>query len=453
MFKRLLPAISVSILFGFSGPLFSEGLSQSLSLERVIREVCTKSDSAKMMQESLIKSEEMVREKWSNAFPTLSATISGGRSVSNLASTMPSIAQMIPPGISTINDVTRYSSSIDISQPIFTFGKVGTAIKVAGEFNKSAQSSYSRNIQQLQLLAVDAFYGVVLSSISLDIAQRSLARKNELYEFLDRNFNLGSGNKAQILATKADLKGQVPAVFKAQEDLLRAKMGLNMLMGRPLNDSLVLDTVSGIQGLLSIAIPESQEAVRAALNLREDLRMMDFLAAANKGGAKIYNAMYLPSIGATGSFGTVGTEPKDMADWNNKSWSVGIGLKWTLFDGFANNALSRQYRSDAHKLEIARDAIAKAVEIDVSTALIECAAADSNQAAMEEVLAAARESYNLTEDNFKQGSGQFADLQLAEERLRQAELGLTGSRYRKLRSRVALLVAMGKDIITINKEF
>jgi HAE1 family hydrophobic/amphiphilic exporter-1 len=448
MGKRFSSVVLISILSGFSNPLFSQGIG----LEEVIREVCTKSDSVKMMQETLIKSDQMIREKWSNAFPIISASLDGGRSVSNLASTMPSIANLMPPGMSTINDVTRYATSIDITQPIFTFGKIGTAIEVASQFNKSTKSTYRRNIQQLQLLALDAFFRVVLSDIALDIAKRSLARKKELYDFLDRNFKLGSGSKAQILATKADLMGQVPAVFTAQEDLQNAKMGLNMLMGRSLMDSVRLDTAAGVRGLLSMAILPEKEALRTALDEREDLRTIDFLAEANKGGAKLYNAMYLPSIAATGSFGTVGTEPKDITDWDNKNWSVGVGLKWTLFDGFANNSLSRQYRSDSRKLEIARTAIAKTIEIEISTALIECTAADSNLAAMEEVLSAARESYSLTNDNFRQGSGQFADLQLAEERLRQSEMGIVSARYRQLRSRAVLLVAMGKDIVKINEE-
>jgi outer membrane protein len=440
--------VSLCVVLGMS----SNAFCGAMGLEQVIREVCSKSDSTKMMQQSLIKSDQMVREKWSNALPTVSATISGSRSVSNLASTMPSITDLMPKGMSTISDVTRYSNSINVSQPIYTFGKIGTAVEVANHFRKSAQSSYNRNIQQLQLLAVDAFYRVILADISLDIAKRSLARKNELYEFLDRNFKLGSGNKAQILATKADLKGQVPLVFKAKEDLVNARMGLNMLMGRSLYDPVDLDTLAGIRGLLTIPIPGEKEAVKTALASREDIRTIDFLAEATSGGAKIYNSMYLPSIAANGSIGTVGTTPQAMADWDNRSWTVGIGLQWNLFDGFANNALSRQYRSDARKLELARDATAKMIEIEVATALIECTAADSNEAAMEEVLAAARESYNLTSDNFKQGSGQFADLQLAEERLRQAELGLTGARYRLLRSRAAILVAMGKDIVTVTKE-
>jgi outer membrane protein len=448
MGKRFSSVVLISFLSGFWGPLFSQGIG----LEEVIREVCTKSDSVKMMQETLIKSDQLIREKWSNAFPIISASLNGGRSVSNLASTMPSITNLMPPGMSTINDVTRYATSIDITQPIFTFGKIGTAIEVASQFNKSTKSTYRRNIQQLQLLALDAFYRVVLSDIALDIAKRSLARKKELYDFLDGNFKLGSGSKAQILATKADLMGQVPAVFTAQEDLQNAKMGLNMLMGRSLMDSVRLDTAAGVRGLLSMAILPEKEALRTALDEREDLRTIDFLAEANKGGAKLYNAMYLPSIAATGSFGTVGTEPKDVTDWDNKNWSVGVGLKWTLFDGFANNSLSRQYRSDERKLEIARTAVAKTIEIEISTALIECTAADSNLAAIEEVLSAARESYSLTNDNFRQGSGQFADLQLAEERLRQSEMGIVSARYRQLRSRAALLVAMGKDIVKIDEE-
>jgi HAE1 family hydrophobic/amphiphilic exporter-1 len=417
---------------------------------QVMLDVCTKSDSVKMMQETLVKSDLMIREKWSNALPNVSASMNGGRSISNLASTMPSLAQMLPPGTSTESDFTRCGASIDITQPIYTFGKIGAAMDVARQFGKSIKSSYARNIQQLQLLALDAFYRVVLADMALDIARRSQARKGELYNHLDRNFRLGSGSKAQVLAAKAELRGQVPAIIKAHEDLLSAAMSLTMFLGRPLSDSIDLDTASGICELLALSVPSRQEAVRKALEQREDLRAMDFLAAANAAGAKIHRAMYLPSIVATGSLGTAGTEPADLGDWKNRNATIGIGIQWNLFDGFANTSLAGQYRSDARKLKLAREMAAKAIAIEVAAAHSECTAADSNLAATVEMLAAAQESYNLTSDNFKQGSGQFADLQLAEERLRQAEMGITVARYRQVRSRASLLVAMGNNII--NKE-
>jgi outer membrane protein len=429
----------------------SSAFSGKIGLKQVMLEVCTKSDSVKMMQETLVKSDLMIREKWSSALPAISASVSGGRSISNLTSTMPSLAQMMPPGMSTTSDVTHYATSIDVAQPIYTFGKIGAAIDVARQFDKSVKSSYARNLQQLQLLSLDAFYRVVLTEIALGIAKRSQARKSELYDHLERNLSLGSGTKAQVLAAKAEQKGQVPAIIKAQEDLLGACMGLAMLMGRPPEDSIELDTASSARELLTIAIPPRQEAIRKAQVQREDIRMFDFLAAACKGGAKIYRSMYLPNIVATGSLGTVGTRPDDLGDWKNKNATVGIGLQWQLFDGFADKSVACQYRSDARKLELVRNAVAKGIVIEVSAAHIECAAADSNLAATEEMLAAAQESYKLTNDNFKQGSGQFADLQLAEERLRQAEMGITGASYRQVRSRAALLVAMGKNIINLEE--
>ena len=139
--------------------------------------------------------------------------------------------------------------------------------------------------------------------------------------------------------------------------------------------------------------------------------------------------------------------PRNFFDWKNRNWTVGVGLQWNIFDGFSNNAKSKQYLSDANKLQTAQKAIEKYIEIEITSALDECATADSNQIASREMLAAAKESYELTNDNFKQGSGQFADLQLTEERLRFAEMGSMNARYRWMRSRAALLVAMGKEII------
>jgi outer membrane protein TolC len=81
--------------------------------------------------------------------------------------------------------------------------------------------------------------------------------------------------------------------------------------------------------------------------------------------------------------------------------------------------------------------------------LTECTAADGNLNASREIFAAVQEAYDLTNENFKQGSGQFAELQLAEERLRQGEMGIMNARYRQMRSRAALLVAMGRPIIAM----
>jgi outer membrane protein TolC len=471
--------------------LFTQSFSQKIGLEQVIREVCANSDSVKMMKETVKKSDQMVRENWSAVYPTISATgavaksygslfSSGSSSSSSSSSHEPSSQaalakqQDLPPGytldslnriyvskaglgsmfgdISKPQTTTIYNTGLQISQTLYTFGKVGTALQVAKNFNQSTRLTYKRNMQAIQIGALDAFYRTVLAERAGTIAEHSLLRKKELNEFLDRNFKSGSGSRAQVLATKADVANQSTATLIAKRDARTARMYLNAFMNRPLIDSSALDTI-GIPSSLTITqLPSEDEAVSTAFIERDDLKSLKFLEEATKGGAKIYRAMYLPSIGAQGSAGYSKMESGSSLvppGWQ-KSWTIGVGAQWTLFDGFASSAKAAQYTSDANKLEITCNTISKMIEIDVRSAITECVVADSNFAASIEMFNAARESYDLTNNNFKQGSGQFADLQLSDELLQQSELGLINARYRQVRSRAALLIAMGREIISLN---
>ena len=480
-----IPAIVASVLIAYAS-----AFTQSISLEQVIREVCTKSDSVKMMRETVKKSDQMVRENWSAVYPTISLSAAaaqsygslfggGGSSSSSSSSShsAPTQAELAKQQFAldsatldrryvknaTLGDIfssfsqpqttTVYNTGLQISQTIYTFGKVGTALKVAKAYNQSTHLTYERNLQAIQLGALDAFYRAILAQRAAAIAEHSLTRKKDLNEFLDRNFKNGSGSRAQVLATKADVANQSTATLMAKRDARTARMYLNAFMARPLTDSTALDTIGIPSSLIMTALPNEDEAVSTALKEREDLKSIKYMAEATKGGAKIYKAMYLPSIGAQGSAGYSKYESGSKlipSDWQ-KSWTIGVGAQWTLFDGFASSAKAAQYVSDANKLEVVYSTMANGIEIEIRTAITECAAADSNFAASKEMLMAAQESYDLTNSNFKQGSGQFADVQLADELLMQAELGLTNAQYRLVRSRAALRVAMGNDIIALNE--
>lgn len=430
-------SLILSLLVGLQVPALSEGLG----LEEVIREVSTKSDSVKMLQETVTKSKMQIKEQWANAMPTVSSQLGGASTLNALLPSNP----LLPSA--KIEPLPAYNASIAISQPLYTFGKVGTAIKVANYYDSSNQFSYKRGVQKLQLLGLDAFYRVVLAEMSLVIIERSLERKKELNDFLIRNFNLGKGSKAQILSTSADLESQWPVIIKARQDARSAKMQLCVMMGRPMTDSIQLDTASTLQLVLSQPLPTKENAVKAALENRSDLRSLDYLKKANDGGVKIFKSMYLPSIVGTFQFGTNGEHPGDLADWGQRNWRLGLGVQWTMFDGFASSAKAGQYQSDSRKLEIGKSSFAKFIQIEIEDALTDCIASDSNLPVSRSVYAAAQEAYDLTAENFKLGDGQFAELQLAEERLRQGEMGIMNARYLKIRSRAALLVAMGRTII------
>jgi Outer membrane protein len=460
--------------------LFSQSFSQKIGLEQVIREVCANSDSVKMMKETIIRADQVVRENWANALPVISATgyvaqsygslfggSSGGGSGSSSRSLAKEASTFTPQDSGTLayieNELgqfstlsnpqksTIYSAGLSFSQPIYTFGKIGTALKVAQEFSKSAHLTYARNLQTLQLAALDMFFQTVYAEKLCGIQERTVSRKKELYEYTNRNFQAGSGTKATVLSTKSDFSKEYSNLLKAVRDARQVRMFLNSFMGRPLTDTTTLDTVMEIPGLMATVIPDPDKAIGYALDGRSELQSLKLLAEATRGGAKIYKAMYLPSIAATGSTGWSKYAGNSLFSNNGTAnWTLGIGAQWTLFDGFANSAKAAQYSSDANKLDIAYTTISKAIEIEIRSDIKNCTVYDSMYEASKEAYGAALESYNLTSDNFKLGSGAFSDLKFADESLQQAEVGLIQARFNQMRSRAALVIAMGREIISLN---
>jgi len=462
MVKRLSSVILVGILLGFPVSLFSEGIT----LEQVIQEVCTKSDSAKMMKESIVRSDAMVRENWAAVYPKLSFATNTNYSSpfkkeeSGSALTIPDSTpltwgglQGMIGGFATPKASTTYNGALSLSQPIFTFGKVGTAIKVAATYNKSVQSAHVRNVQTLQLTALDMFYRTMLALESAHIAEKTLSRKNELYEYINGNFKLGSGVKAQLLMARADAFSQSAITIAAKRDAESAKMYLNSFLGRPLTDAWTIDTSRIPESLQKNVLSVSDTTIQNTIEKRCDVQSLRLMAESSRGGAKIYQAMKYPSIYGNGSLGYTQIDSKGlMARKGAFDWSAGVSLNLLIFDGFQNSSKAAQLLSDARKLEIAEGGIKKAAEIEIRSAVSECGAADSSLAASQEMYSAAHEAFDLTNSNYKQGSGSLTDLQRVDEQLQLSEFTLLNTRYRQVRSRAALLVALGKDIVKINEE-
>jgi HAE1 family hydrophobic/amphiphilic exporter-1 len=347
------------------------------------------------------------------------------------------------------DDAPVYSASLNISQPIYTFGKIGTAVKVANYYDSATQLSVKRSIQNLQLAGLDLYYGLYLADMALSVQQGSVARLQDQSEFLTRNFSLGSGSKAQILSTNSELVKLKSDILVSKQSLNTLKKRLCMMIGRGSGDSLELDTTGALARSFIEKLPAFDEALKGAIENRDDLRSIDYMRKANDGGVKIFKAMNYPSIAAQAKVGTGGKKFENLFDSDYGTWQVGVGLMWTMFDGFASTSKARQYQSDSRKLVITYNMLLKALEIEIDAALTSCVTADSAVVASEAALAAMKEVYQLTYDNFKQGSGEFTELQLAEERLRQCEFAIVSAKCTKIRNRAVLLVAMGKNIIQV----
>jgi outer membrane protein TolC len=245
-------------------------------------------------------------------------------------------------------------------------------------------------------------------------------------------------------------------LVNARRDADAAGRNFNRVVGRPAESAIELDT-AGMPALENAAVPSRDELLREALNRRKDLAGLKEFRMQMEDLASIYSANYLPTIGLLGKFGfnvtsQQASDVKNIASWEQRDWSVGVGLTWTLFDGFKNAGDAGITRASVRTLEVNEGNLKRAIEIAVDNALRRKMAADSGWAAALEGTAAAREARTLYGQTLSMGGGALSDLLQAEENLRLSELGLLSARLERLNAAAGLALVQGRDLINLPEE-
>ena len=434
--------------------------AQSLSLSTAIHEALSQGASAKIESEKKVKTQEFENEKRGMLWPTVAVYANagrGGQPVNNMVKALAPLLDLDPSGMDDYTQVTgnQFAYGLEASGPLYTFGKVSTAIETAELQTLAVDAQVKRSLQEVQGQVVEAYANALLADQRIELLRRSLGRAQETYTLTERDFNAGKGMKSDLLLAKASIKSLEAEIIGAQSTARMARHNLNRLLGRPTADQTPLDTsftleIEGINAL------DPSQAVNTALNNRADLQALQTSVRVFEGTAKIFQANYYPTLAYAAKAGFTGSEPEHMVDWVHRTWSVGVGLNWTIFDGWggqaANRALAAQWKSDARVFQFQAAELSRVVEMSVHNAISQVASSDSAWAAALEGRDAAAEAVAFMKANFPGGMLRLSDLMSGEEALRNAEFGVLASRIACTKARAELQLVIGQDLVTVTKE-
>lgn len=449
-----------------------------IDLAQAIREAALQGPEAKILEASSDSARLMVREVKAVAYPKISAYANAGlgQQPSASAAAMGGAFGALGQSIGNVNRAAggadsnlaplnalsamentdpywSYNWGLQLSQPLFTFGKVSTALNMAKTQNRLTQVRLRGTRLATQESVVDLYIACVLSKAKLETTRRSVERQKAVVDQLQRNFELGAGAKAQVLLAKSTLLRLTPELQSGERDALVSRRAFNRLLGRPSDDSSELDTV-GLPEIEARVSPSREQVLQNALANRQDLKMLKEARALQQDYASILRANNLPNIALVGKFGFVAAAQtwkavEHAADWDNRDWSVGVGMQWNIFDGFEQSSKSGQVRAAVRQMEVREGDLRRMIEIDVDNALQNRMVADSSIAAAREGLAAATEARDWFARNFTSGDGQLSDLLQAEENQRLAELGLLSARLERTKAAAKLAAIQGFDLISL----
>ena len=170
-------------------------------------------------------------------------------------------------------------------------------------------------------------------------------------------------------------------------------------------------------------ILEKDEAVKIALENNFDIRTADNNVLAAKNNANIKNSQYLPSVSATSSanFSVSDTE-NTLHDGTVNStdgvkttrYNAGVGLNYTLFDGFGRENLYKSLKESYNISELQARQVIEFALIDIFSVYYEIARLTENELNQKQTLDISRERLLRAKYSFDYGQNTQLDVLNAE---------------------------------------
>jgi outer membrane protein TolC len=249
-------------------------------------------------------------------------------------------------------------------------------------------------------------------------------------------FDAGLASEYDLLTAEVQLSNLQPSLINTSNSIVVSKQMLKMYLSLPEDVEISLEgsLVRYMGGTLAVPDPA------AALDGNSELRQLDYQQTMVSQQIRLTNAALLPVLQAYGSLifsgqdqtlgfgltpdgemGVVST-PKW---WWQKPFSAGFQMSIPIFAGGRNTSRVKQLRNQVSQLELQKDYLREAKQLEARTAVNNLISARETMTANEKTVAQAEKAYAISRTRFDAGAGTMLEVNQAQLAVTQSRLNLS----------------------------
>jgi outer membrane protein len=350
-----------------------------------------------------------VTQALSPLLPQLIGVVSATRSQSTALTTSPS-TNITTPTVVNRQLSDTFLAQVSLSQLLFDFGKTFAATEATRKLANVALESVELQRQLIALAVREAYTNINFSQRLIVVAQQSFDRAQLNLRSARGFFDVGTRPKSDVVRAEVDVANARLEIIRARNAERLARVALNTAMG------IDVDTPTQIQdNLIYEPVQFDRMQHRAeALRQRPENRQAKLQVEVAEALERLAFRNFFPNLSGVGAYGGTSSDL-------NQSWSVGLSLSWTIFDG--GNLIGRYQESKAN-FDAARARL-RASELDiiqnVEQAEISAEEGQERIQAAQSAVASAEENFRLAQGRFDAGVGTILELTDAQLALTQAQ--------------------------------
>ena len=354
--------------------------------------------------------------------------------------------QVVTTGAGTQSSNHGYSQGINVSWPIWTFGKVEGAIDAARYQKNIADLNVYKTEADTKLAAVQAYYQYLEAVKLAEVQAQSVTDYASHLNNVQQQFDAGIVAKLDVLSSNVSLANAKQKSIAADNTRDIAEANLNNIMRVPMNTTL---------NPLDKNFPEPEfdltmeQAILMAQKYRWELVEADYGVKAAEASLRSAKAGYLPTVSVGGGYSW---KEASVTAVDKDDWAVQGGLSWSLWDGGATQASVK--KADA-AVKTAQETLLQArekIELEVRQDYLNVLSYKEQIRAAEASVAQAEEAYKIATVRYSSGVGINLDVLDAELALNTARTNYITALYNYNIGLATLEHAMGVPAV-IHPEF
>jgi HAE1 family hydrophobic/amphiphilic exporter-1 len=386
-----------------------------VDLEAAVALALARNPALAAVEERLREVAGGVREARAEAFPQLTGRASWAASRNPAFLNSPDFEDIIaqfPGGDFEPSEQRLYSTGVEVSQPLYTFGKISAAVSLAERVVEVTDAQIAAARLEVALDAAEAYYELLAAREALAVGEVQERVRREALGVVEARYELGEATRLELLRSQAALAQVAPTVAGLRGDVEVAVSRLRRVLGT--EPGVVVEVRDGNRGSGPAGPRDLPEPPDLASLLRRaesrpelaDLALQRDVLAHRQ---SVIAADGKPQVELDAFLGRQVRELDNVSDPLYDDYSVALGVTWSFFDGGRRKGQIAQLESQRRQLEHRRRDLAAEIHQEVAEALTGYRTAVARWRAAQAAAEASREAARVAREGYQEGVALQAD--------------------------------------------
>ena len=331
---------------------------------------------------------------------------------------------------------------LSISQILFD-GQVFIGLKARNTLIDFQQKNVEVTEETIKANIYKIYYQLVVSRTQIDLLDANMDRLNKLQHDTKAMYDNGFAEKLDMNKLAVQLANLQTEKTNALNQIANGYLGLKVLMGMPVTDSLVLTD--------SLNDEEVKAGVLEASNFdysqRKEYQYAELGVKLGEFNVRRYKLSKIPTLNLNGYYNKNAQRDKfdlfGKGDWFNIS-AFTVNLNVPIFNGFATNARIAKAKYSLQQSVNQQEALRNNIDNEIQTATNDFKSAISNLDYQKKNMTLSEDVYQQTKKKFEAGTGSQTEINQAQTDMKSAQTNYINSLYNAIIARVDFLKATGK---------